>query len=71
MQMPNQVYVYSPDGMDEGWYYENKIPEGWVRQKPEPEEELEPDADEDFNHEENDPQVDRPMDDPVEDEDEE
>lgn len=45
MQMPNQAYVYSPDGTDEGWYYENKIPEGWVRQKPEPEsEEEEPEA---------------------------
>lgn len=38
MQMPNQVYVYGPDGDKEGWYYENEVPEGWVRQKPEEEE---------------------------------
>lgn len=34
MQMPNQVYVYSPDGESEGWYYSNEVPEGWVRSDP-------------------------------------
>jgi len=31
MQMPNQVYCYGPKHDEEGWHYENEIPEDWVR----------------------------------------
>lgn len=33
-----KVYLFSPDGKEEGWFMEDETPGGWLRSKPEPEE---------------------------------
>ena len=33
-----KVYLFSPDGKEEGWFMEDDAPAGWVRSKPKPEE---------------------------------
>lgn len=30
-----KVYLFSPDGKEEGWFMEDETPAGWVRTKPE------------------------------------
>ncbi len=33
-QTQSQSYCFSPDGKSEGWYFNDQIPEGWLRQNP-------------------------------------
>lgn len=40
-----KLYLFNPDGKEEGWYMEDEAPPGWLRSKPELEEGSAPNPD--------------------------